>query len=73
MGYTSRRIEDSGAEDDACTVGTWIQMFQRMFYMPKNYSCDILVKNVFLFHPPCLKSLPEIKKRFILIVATMKA
>jgi hypothetical protein len=48
-------------------------MFQRMFYMPKNYSCDILVKTVFLFHPPCLKSLPEIKKRFILIVATMKA
>ena len=38
--------------------------------LPKDHSCDILVKNVTVFCP-CLKSLPEAKvKRFRLIALT---
>ena len=36
--------------------------------LPKDYSCNILVKNVAVFRP-CLKNLPEVKvKRFRLIL-----
>ena len=38
--------------------------------LPRDHSCDSLVKNVAAFCP-CLKSLPEAKvKRFILIALT---
>ena len=54
-------------------MGAWIKRFwEKNFNMlPRNHSCDILVKNVDGFCP-CLKSLPEAKVERLRLSALAK-
>jgi hypothetical protein len=62
-------MEDRGAEGDLNCRGLAQEVSDRNFSMlPREHSCDILVRNVAV-SCPYLKSLPETKvKRFRLIV-----
>ena len=71
MGHPSRSMEDSGAEGDLNYGGLAQEISEKNFStLPRDHSCDILVKFGAAFCP-CLKSLPEVKmKRFRLILLT---
>ena len=68
MIHTSRSMEDSGVKSDLnCRNLTQVVSEENSSMLPRNYSCDILVKNMAAFCP-CPKSLPEVKvKRLGLI------
>jgi len=68
-------MEDSGADRDlnyGC-LAQEVSEEKNFSMLPRNHSCDILVKNVFAFCP-CSKSLPEAKvKRFRLFPLSKKS
>ena len=61
MGHISRNMEDNGVDNDLKCLELAQEVSQKNFRMlPRNFSCDILVKKVDdFFH--YLKSLPEFK------------
>ena len=72
MGHTSKSMEDSGAEGDLnCgSLAHEVSEEKNFSMLPRDCSCDILVKNVVAFCP-CTKSLLKtMTKRFRLIALT---
>ena len=72
MGHTSINMEDSGAKFDLMNCGGRLTQDvseeKNLNMLPRDHSCDILVKKVAAFCP-CPKSLPEAKvKSFGLIL-----
>ena len=69
IGHTIKSMEAEG--DLNCgSLAQEVSEEKDCSMLPRDLSCDILVKNVSAF-PPCLKSLPEAKvKRFRLLVLT---
>ena len=74
MGHTSKNMEDSGTEGDLnCgRLAHEVSEEKNFSMLPKDCSCDILVKNVVAFCP-CSKSLLKAKMtRFRLIALTIR-
>ena len=61
VGHTSRSMEDNGANNDLKCLELAQKVSEKNFRMlPRNFSCDILVKKVDAFFH-YLKNLPEFK------------
>lgn len=73
MCHPSRNMEDSGPEWVIWTMEVWLKRFQgrRILILPRDFSCDILVKNVDALCP-CLKNLPEVKVKSFRLIALAK-
>jgi hypothetical protein len=75
MGHPNRNMEDSGAEGDL-NYGGWARKVsekkkKNISMLPRDYSCDILVKNVAAScsYP---KGLPEAKVKIFRLIALAK-
>ena len=62
MGHTSRNMKEKCSENDLNYGGLTQEVSEKKNFnmLPRDHSCDILVKKVAAFCP-CLKSLPEAK------------
>ena len=68
MGHTSRSIENNTAECDLMNCGDQeISEEKHINTWPRDWSCDILVKNVAAFDP-CPKILPKAKLKSLVLI-----